>query len=201
MVARSRGIGGTDTRFRNNQIYALCHCANRDYFWKELKNFRKNYLYAINLINKMEHEQWAQYAMLEAGISTFCRITSNLVEGWNGVVLSKPKMEPLLVIDVILLRMCGYFQDHYTKALEWQEDGEVITPWVEVARKEEKTLVQTNTYQICKGGGKEDLIVEYRGSMKKCWHQMCTDPKNPSCKSCGYVLSFVFFLLKMCHIN
>tara|TARA_B110000211_G_scaffold150774_1_gene171419 strand:- start:240 stop:1049 length:810 start_codon:yes stop_codon:yes gene_type:complete len=193
VVARSKGAEGAATNFHNNQIYALCRCATREDFRKELKNFRKNFPYAAKLINQLEHEQWAQYAMLEAGISTFGHITSNLVEGFNGVVVKERKMEPLLMLDAILLKMCGYYQDHYNEALKWQARGDVITPWAEEARQHEKKLVQDNGYQIRKGGGKESFIVEDRSSVKKVRHHVCTDPKNPRCKSCTYVLSHVFF--------
>jgi hypothetical protein len=130
--------------------------------------------------------------MLEEGISCYGHTTSNLVEGWNGVVKGIRALHPVMMLERLVDMLNGYYTDHRAEAEKWQAEKKVLTPWAQKAREHEAALVKKGSYIVAKGGNSETLMVTHRGttsSGRK--HRVSTNPQTPSCDECEYDLYFI----------
>ena len=191
LTKRHKGNAG----FHNNQIFALCSVSTRAEFQAKHRVFARSFPIAAKLLGKLEKEVYAQYAMLENNISCFGHITSNIVEGFNGVIGTDRRLHPLLLIDALLRRVDGYYSQHAAEARAWREDNLTITPWAQNARQEQESLVQDGEYSVrhhSGNGSGECYIVEDRRSRSGLRHQVCTDPRGPDCTQCSTFRQFLW---------
>jgi hypothetical protein len=184
--AKKNGVAGANPGFHNNAIYECAQASHRAAFKAALRKLSKMCPHLAKKLSAKHtpSETWAQYALLEKGVSCYGHITSNLVEGFNAVIKASRALHPLLFIDDMITKMNRYYAEHLSEALEWEAEGFTLTPWAQEKKEEEAQQARNSLYFVKDAGGVENVSVEHRSSKHSILHSVSMDVNKPKCDKC-----------------
>ena len=82
-------------------------------------------------------QQWAHYASLKDGISTFGYRTSSIVESVNGAWMGQRALHPYRFFDATMMWVFKNHSRRLYDAKKWVKKGWIVTPWArELMQKE-----------------------------------------------------------------
>ena len=137
-------------------------------------------------LQNIKKEQYSQSHMLNLPTPVGCRswITSNLVEGANGSIVEERNLDPYNFVHEMMTSAATKLSKQIKTVNDLVKAGcRISDKALELVRKE-KRLIRERSYGVKPINDPKHFLVSDNTSTSRRSHQVCIDPKHPSCTLC-----------------
>jgi hypothetical protein len=172
----------------NYLVYALCRaCTTSEYrvAFHAMKCYNK---FAAEYFKNKSIGQFSQNAMLNMDPPVACHgsITSNGVEGTNGVLLQMRGQDPYTIIHQLVMYVAAKLNEQRHEIAEMVQKGKTLSTYA--GRKfvaERQLSIANEAYSVTVVGDLTFAVVDAL-TVNRAVHQVCLRPDNISCVPCNF---------------
>ena len=168
------------------QLYNLCRAPTEREFREQLNGLARSNQHAALYLRDKDRGQYSQATMMGMNVHCHGRITSQAVEGTNGVLVEVRKEDPYTMVYTIIQYAAGLFDKHEKESQKWKGDGKVLTPYASKLFASQRTLAMANHAYTVLALGSKQYKVQDSLSAGHVAHTVCIDKDRPSCNPCNF---------------
>ena len=180
---RRKGLGGVSIGFANAQIYAMAKASSHPRFMELFDAFRRSYPHAAEYLSGKDPTVWTHVGFGTIGVASFGHITSNAVEGSNGVIREERALHPFQMTDKLVTRTIGMIVDQGVKSQELLAQRKVLTPFARQKIRQELDIARSRSQEAIRVGPDQWAVTDMKSKFK-IRHHVDLDPSQPSCSPC-----------------
>ena len=178
-----------DASLADAQVFALCRASNKRDFRKQMNAITGSNKAAALYLQQKETKRFSQFAMMNMkprSVHCHGRVTSQAVEGTNGVLVQQRKEHPYRMVTEIIAYAADQFYKHQTETQKWVQRGNTLTPYASKLFASQKSLATSNHAYTVRALGSDRYQVTDTLSAGRTSYTVCIDKNSPSCSPCNF---------------
>ena len=171
------------------QMYAVCRAPSEAKFRKQMNALAQSNKDAAKLLHKKDRTRYSQSAMMSMKpkpVRCHNKITSGLVEGTNGVLVSIRNEDPYTMVHELITYIAGKFHEQQKESQKLKDEDKVLTPYASKLFASQKVLAMSNQAYTVQALGSDLYKVQDSMSEGRENHTVCINKDNPSCFPCNF---------------